>query len=162
MNAKKVIRTVLFLFIVASLGFVVLKEFGVLTTDQGTKESSENSVPLKANHLVVYYFHGNVRCDTCRKIETLANESLKTHFSDALKNGRLEWRVINTEEPSNEHFVDEFDLTSSSVVVAHMDHGGLRNWKNLDQIWELVAEGKDVFESYIAKETKQIFGSVGP
>jgi len=103
--------------------------------------------------VVAYYFHGSVRCMTCRTIEAYAKEAIETEFPDALKDGRLEWRVVNVEEPGNDHFVEDFQLTTRSVVLERLSDGRRLDWKNLDRVWELVRGDKDGFLVYIQDET---------
>jgi len=101
--------------------------------------------------IVLYYFHGTARCPTCRKFESYSNEALQETFSDALKNGRLEWRVVNVEELSNEHFVSDYQLYSKSIVIVKIRDGKQVAWKNLNRIWELVRD-KSAFVKYIQDE----------
>ena len=37
--------------------------------------------------LVVYYFHSNIRCPTCRSIESQAQETVQAHFASQLSSG---------------------------------------------------------------------------
>lgn len=84
-------------------------------TATAARAKSEPSVSGRT--LVAYYFHGNFRCQTCRKIEALSREAVESGFPEDLKAGRLEWRVINVEEPGNEHFIQDYQLFSKSLVL---------------------------------------------
>jgi len=111
-----------------------------------------------ARKVVAYYFHGNMRCMTCRAIEANARQAIETGFPDALKDGRLQWRVINVEEPRNEHYVTDFKLTTRSVVLQETVGGKQTRWKNLDRVWELIRD-KDAFLPYVRKETRDYLGA---
>jgi len=69
----------------------------VVPTATAAPAKSQPSVSDRT--VVAYYFHGNFRCPTCRKIEALSREAVESGFPEDLKAGRLEWRVINVEEP---------------------------------------------------------------
>ncbi len=57
-------------------------------------------MPEAANtKIVVYYFHGNARCPTCYKLENFAKSVVETDFANAIKDGKLEWKTVNVEEP---------------------------------------------------------------
>lgn len=109
--------------------------------------------------IIAYYFHGNVRCATCKKLEALSDEAIKTGFPQELKNGVIEWRVVNVEAKGNEHFIEEYKLFSKSLVLVEMDGDKQLKWKNLDKIWELVKD-KDAFLKYVQNEVKLYLADV--
>ena len=50
----------------------------------------------QGTHVVrVYYFHTTQRCASCKKIEALSAEAVRTGFERELSDGRLEWQVVN-------------------------------------------------------------------
>lgn len=105
-----------------------------------------------AVQVVAYYFHGDARCATCRAIEQYSHEAITTGFQDDLASGRLEWRVLNTDEQENKHFIDDFQLVTKSLVLAAYRGDEVVRWKNLDQVWRLVRD-QEGFVAYVQKET---------
>ena len=67
--------------------------------------------------MVVYYCHGNQRCFTCNKIEELTKQAIEAKYAKELVDGSVVFKSVNVEEPANEHFVKEFQLTTRSVVM---------------------------------------------
>jgi hypothetical protein len=115
-------------------------------------DSTHNQPPAAGKHsIVVYYFYGNVRCPTCHKIENYTQEIVASQFAEAIKQGLLEWKPVNTEESGNEHFDKDYELYTKSVVVAEFQNGKQIRWKNLPKIWELVGD-KPAFQKYIQDE----------
>jgi hypothetical protein len=102
--------------------------------------------------VVAYYFHGNMRCNTCRKLEAYSEEAISKGFADQIAAGELEWRAINTDEPDNKHYIKDFELTSKSLVLAEYRDGEVKRWKNLKLIWQLVGD-KDGFLKYVRDTT---------
>jgi len=90
-------------------------------------------------------------------IEAITDESLHANFADELASGKLAWHVINVDEPGNEHYVYDFDLTTRSVVLVEIKNGEQQRWKNLTRIWELVRD-KEAFSSYVEDETRDFLG----
>lgn len=107
--------------------------------------------------VVVFYFHGNVRCTTCRTIEAYAHDAIHTGFAGELDDGALSWRVVNVDEPENEHFVQDFQLVTRSVVLAELHNGKVVRFTNLDKVWQLV-RNRDDFVDYIQNETREFLG----
>jgi len=100
--------------------------------------------------IIVYYFHGNRRCNTCRTIEAYAKEAVEGKYTEQLEAGRLRWDVVNTDEQENEHFLEEFGLVSSSLVVAEMDGDRVTRFQVLQDVWTLVRD-KPSFIEYVQR-----------
>ncbi len=114
-----------------------------------TPEISDSTVvPHK---VIAYYFHGTLRCASCKKIEAYSKEAIETGFADKLKSGQLEWRLINTDLPENEHYVGDYQLFTKSLVIVDMKDGKQVAWKNLDKIWQLL-NNEDYFVEYVQHE----------
>lgn len=122
------------------------------------------AAPVAAGHpgdrVVVYYFHGTYRCKTCMRIEALTRQAVQQDFADELKQGRVELRVVNVEEPANRHFIQDYGLyTKAVVVVDYRDQRQLR-WQNLDQIWNLFGN-EAAFRAYVADAVRNHLKSRG-
>jgi hypothetical protein len=152
MNAKKLVTRILLLFVAASVGYMVAREKCVCSivhrdASQVAPLSDVNQVePNEA--IIVYYFHGDVRCPTCHKLESYAKESLDTYFAKDVADGKIKWMPTNVDTAGNEHFVKDYKLVTKSVILSKMVEGKQVAWKNLDQIWDLVAD-KDKYLAYI-------------
>ena len=120
--------------------------------------SSKLHATVTEEKTIVYYFHGNMRCRTCNKIETYTKEAINTGFAGELADGLLEIRIINIDKSENEHFIKDFQLTNRSVVLVGNEEDKAKKWKNLDRIWLLVRK-KEAFQSYISEEI-QLFMTV--
>ena len=143
-------------FVVVSVAFLVIKETGSNDTEPGSPAPT-NDVPAasedtQGDKVLVYYFHGNTRCPTCRRIETFARDAVNTAFASQLTSGSIEWHAVNLDEEANKHFVDDYQLTTRSVVLVRMANGVRAEWKNLDRIWDLVGKENE-FKQYVIAET---------
>ena len=108
--------------------------------------------------VTVWYFRSSMRCASCIKIESYAQEAVQTHFADELESGRLVWRVVNVEEPGNEHYVQDYQLVTKSVIVSTVRDGRQTAWKNLDRVWELIPD-KPGFIAYVRQEVAASLGA---
>lgn len=167
MKPKTIVAAVLLLFVATSVVYLVVKETGGKPAQNTTQpdrplavagQEAQAAGPSENNtegpKVVAYYFHGNMRCMTCRAIEAYAKEAIVTGFPEALKDGRLEWGVLNVEEPGNDHYIQDFQLTTRSVVLERLADGKRQDWKNLQRVWELVRGDKESFLKYIQDETR--------
>lgn len=109
------------------------------------------SVAATDHKVVAYYFHGNKRCVSCRKIEAYTKAAIDSGFAGELKTGDLEWRVVNTDSSQNEHYLEDYQLYTKSVVLSDLHDGKETRWKNLEKVWELLGDQKD-FAAYIKSE----------
>ncbi|MGX9726405.1 MAG: nitrophenyl compound nitroreductase subunit ArsF family protein [Candidatus Electronema sp. VV] len=99
----------------------------------------------------VYYFHGNLRCKTCKKIEALTKKTLEESFAAQLKDGSVELQVVNVDETENEHFVEDYELAVRSVVISQLKQGKEAKWRRLDKVWQLVHD-EPAFSDYLRTE----------
>jgi hypothetical protein len=110
-----------------------------------------------ATHIVAYYFHGNFRCATCRKLEAYSEEAITKGFEKEIESGRLTWRTVNTDEKENKHFVKDFELVTKSLVLVEYNGDEVVRYKNLKVIWQLVGD-KGGFLTYVREATREMLG----
>ena len=181
MKTRKIVTIALLLFVGASLAFLVVKELNHPPADtehkaepafqetalekQITREtkiaSDELNQPAAAlssePKILVYYFYKNYRCVTCRKFEAYTDELLKGTFAQHLNDGRIQWLLVNIDEPENSHFIKDYGLVTKAIVIVKQLEGEQADWKNLDRIWQLVGD-KEKFTNYVAEEIKGFIG----
>ncbi|MFZ1683964.1 MAG: nitrophenyl compound nitroreductase subunit ArsF family protein [Candidatus Zixiibacteriota bacterium] len=117
-----------------------------------TKPADSSKTAVVPTHQVVaYYFHGNVRCASCLKIEAYTREAIDSAFAAELKDNRLVWRVINTDSTCNEHYLSDYKLFTKSVVLSDLHNGKETRWQNLEKVWELLND-QALFHAYICDE----------
>jgi hypothetical protein len=136
-------------FVVASLGLAVVD-----STDLRAIPPPVGDPPPPAKAPVVaYYFHTSHRCPTCRAIEANGQAAL----ADAVRDGQVEWRVVNFDEAANKHFATDFDLSFASLVLVANDGGSPPRWKNLDEVWGL-HDKPPAFARYVQTELAAFAG----
>jgi hypothetical protein len=136
------------LLVVALLLIPVASAFaGAEETASAASDGSEENIQPQ-RQLMVYYFHGTRRCKTCLYIESTAHDIVGRLFAAELESGRMAWNAVNYDEPENEHFVKEFGLVSSSLVLVEMINGKPASHEVLQKSWTL-ARDKPAVEHYI-------------
>jgi hypothetical protein len=122
-------------------------------------ETSDAQAPSAERRVVAYYFHGHARCKTCLTIERYSQEALESGFQTELADGRLEWLVVDIDEPENEHFVEDFQLVSKSLVLVEYTGEKVGEFKVLPKVWRLTGD-KDAFLAYVQRETRAMLGAL--
>lgn len=166
MTTKSILRTLLLIFISVSGLFLVIKdvrersesrstdEGAILAASSSTSDSAKGSQQSPSSPKVIaYYFHTTFRCSSCRKIEAYSREAIESGFPKELKDGTIEWRVINVEESRNRHFVDDYRLFTKSLILVRLNNGRQKEWKNLMKVWELLGS-KEAFVRYVQDELR--------
>ena len=108
--------------------------------------------PGKPAVIQVVYFHTNFRCQTCTAIEQQSGDAVQAAFAPELKAGRLTWATCNLDKAGNEHFEQDFELTSASLVLTD-GRGPKGRWKVLEKTWDLVGDSS-AFSDYVLGETR--------
>lgn len=153
MKLKNILRTLLLFFVFASLVFLGYREYRG-PDREATAVNTESGMDITGGppaKIIAYYFHGNIRCESCRNIEHYAEMAIREAFAEELKNGKLEWRIVNVQEPGNKHFMDDYRLSFWSLVIVEIREGRQERWKNLQRVWDLVGD-PDAFGEYVRGE----------
>jgi hypothetical protein len=141
---KSNLNLTLLLFLTGCIVFSALSVFA---------NPQSNAMKAGQNKVIAYYFHTNTRCSTCIKIEQYSHEAIEQGFANELKNGTLEMRIVNYEQPENRHFIQDYKLVSKSLVLVSMVNGKQTKWTNLKMVWQLTGH-KDAFLNYVRKEVR--------
>jgi hypothetical protein len=109
--------------------------------------------------VTAYYFHTSFRCPTCQKLEQYSKEAIESNFKDALASGKVSFTVVNVESSGNEHYVNDYQLYTKSLVLSLAKDGKEVRSKNLDRIWQLVGN-KQQFQNYVRDEVSAFINEV--
>ena len=159
MKAKSLIRLLLLLLVITSV--VILAFRGLRSAiEPADKRVSVAVIGQKglAHQVIAFYFHGTGRCLSCRRMEAWAWEGIERDFSTELQAGTLQWQVVNMDMPENQHFVQDYQLFTRSLVLVELEHGTVIRWTNLRQLWTLLGD-KSAFMNYVRQEIGQYLRS---
>jgi hypothetical protein len=155
MNWKKILSGLLLVFVLITIGFAFGKEVTIRKFQN--RESGVTSAPGETpgptstadskDHVIVYYFHGAVRCKTCNGIEASAHEVVNAQFAEDQRDGRVVWHTENFQE--REDLAKRYEITFSTVVVVEMRAGKETGFERLDMVWELT-DDVEALQKYIA------------
>lgn len=109
---------------------------------------------------IVYYFHRTVRCPSCILIETLTSIAIQSGFDRDVQDTRIDYQVVNLDEPQNAHYVREYGLTAQAVVICSVLDGRKTGCRTMDQVWELLHD-EPKFIEYIQDGITQSLNSMG-
>lgn len=157
MKAKPIARVVLLAVVAVAVGSWAMKEFGT-ANDGATGGGSDPaaSTPLtRPDGVSVINFHGNKRCRTCIGIGDLARKTIDQEFADEEKSGKVRWEHINYDEPAHAHYVEEYQLTSSTVVVTLWKNGKEVKWNRLDGVWDHYGD-EPAFHAYLTQGVRDL------
>jgi hypothetical protein len=108
---------------------------------------------LAPDSVTVYYFHGNRRCRTCMGIQRAIQSTISERFAADTASGALVFREVNIDEPANAHFVQDFNLSSSSMVVVATTGDKTVKWENCSEVWPL-AHNETELAAYAEKQIR--------
>jgi len=168
---KNVVTIALLFFVAVSVAYLVLGEMrsGARPADATTKAANNtpslagqppgtpalSEADKRAPLLQAYYFHVTSRCTTCLTIERYAKEAIEEAFASQIEDGRIRWQAVNYDEPAHEHFVKEYGLVSSSLVLVADPVRPTASWRKLERTWDLVGDEK-AFKTYVTGEVNAL------
>ena len=142
---------------IISFGAVIAEETKNVAANPAkvVADSSALTPETKSSGIVyAYYFHGDVRCATCIKLEEYSREALASGFEKELTDSTLIWQAVNYDDKANAYFIDDYQLYTKALILSRHKDGREAEWKNLDKIWELV-RNKVEYIKYVQAETKR-------
>lgn len=135
----------------------IAREAGKVVEEESA--AADKTTDSQKSH-VVYYFHGDRRCKTCRTIEAYAEEVVKSQFAGELEAGKMAWKAVNYDEPANRHFIKDFNLVSASLVVAEVKEGKPVRFEILQEAWTQVHD-KWRFDHYVQRSVRDFMDKSG-
>ncbi len=167
---KNTLTIVLLLFVAISVVYLAVGERSSTSDNSGASPAAAGNPPTvtpapvetnviapsagqEAPALMAYYFHGNFRCPTCLTIERFAREAIESEFDSELRDGLIRWQAINYDEPSNEHFVKQYELYASALVLVPGQSAAQPPWQKLDRVWDLVGD-ESAFKTYVIEQAR--------
>jgi hypothetical protein len=119
------------------------------TAASATAAAAVVADPLLADGVAVVNFHGALRCPTCRTIGALSQAVVEQDFADDVAAGRVQWSSIDFEDAAYAHYTDDYELTSSNVVVVRRSGGKDVAYRRLDDVWTHY-DDEPAFRAYVA------------
>lgn len=122
------------------------------------KATDSKPSAASGNQVVAYYFHGTFRCSSCLKIEQYSREAIEKYFGNELKSGNLVFKVINVEGKGNEHYMNDYQLYTKSLVLSLVKDGKEIKSVNLKQVWEYLGN-REKFYEYVKNNVDSYLGN---
>ena len=110
--------------------------------------------------VMAYYFHRKARCGKCETIEAYAREAIGEGFAKELQSGRLQWRVLDYEEPQNGSLARQYEVIAPTVVLVRLEGGKEARWENFSEVWALTGD-KAGFLEYIRMNVHDFLTGTG-
>jgi hypothetical protein len=179
MKSKNIVSGALLLFVAASVVYLIASELrpgpepspqadalaeGTTASERSggdaatTPPAPDEAAPAPQDTLIAYYFHGDVRCKTCLAIEAYAQEALTNAFPEEIASGRIRWEAVNFDQREHEHFLRDYELVTSSLVLVDTRGGEQRAWKTVEEVWDLVSD-KPAFLAFVESEARTFLES---
>ncbi len=106
------------------------------------------------DRVVVIYFHRVPGCATCQKMGAYSEEAIRSPFAKDLKDGKIEFHVVDFEDPKNAALAKGYKVSSPTLIVARIAGNKVAEYKNLTEIWSKAGD-KAAFIDYVQTNIKQ-------
>ena len=122
--------------------------------------AAADAPPKPTRRVVATYFHRTVRCPTW-KVGSSLEQAIKQSFARELSDGRLEWRMMDFQDPRNAALVSAFGINGPAFVIMDVDGGRVIGWKPAPKAWSLVGD-EGAFSRYVEAEVRSVLGPLTP
>ena len=110
--------------------------------------NTSSAADAPKDRVIAMYFHRTERCPTCIKMGAYSEEAVKAAFAEQLKDGTVEFRNIDFQDPKNARLAKGYKIQGPTLIVAKIENNRVAAYKDLDGIWERVTE-KPKFLLYV-------------
>ncbi len=160
MIAKQILRSVLLVFVLGSIAIWANREFKKSTSyaEADKQPASAEILPVvDGPQVVMTYFLIGARCESCRKIEALARETAEKDFPAELASKQLIFRVIDTAEAASRHYLNDYQLSSKTVVISRRLDGRETAWMDMAKVWDLL-DDPPAYHAYLGARIREYLG----
>jgi hypothetical protein len=85
---------------------------------------AQNTVkPAQQTKVKVYYFHPEERCPIDQSIEANTKNVMQSAFREKIKDGTIDFRIINTDDKANAKLVSGFDINAQALYLVKIVKG---------------------------------------
>jgi hypothetical protein len=160
MLAKSIIRALLLVIAIGSVLVWAGREFGKSQAYSSAAEkppAAERIPAVEGPQVVMTYFLIGKRCKSCRIIENLTRLTAERDFAAELASGKLVFRVIDTGQPANRHYLKDYQLATKTVVISRRVGGHETGWKDMPKVWDLL-DDEATFRAYLGGQIREYLG----
>lgn len=134
--------------------FLFITSLALMSCSTNAKRESsveiQNEISVK-DHVEVLYFHGKQRCPTCMAIENNTKAAIEANFTEQIKKGNVEFKVIDISKKENEKIAEKYEVTWSSLFIVNYKEGQ-EVYKNMTEFaFKNARKSPDAFKAEVIK-----------
>lgn len=118
-----------------------------------TSLTQRDSDAIGRDGLYAVLFRGGSYCPTCDIMQDLSSAM----FARGELTGGYEFETVNFEAPGNEHYIFDYDIYTTTIVLIERRDGVSVRWRNLEESWEWAETGES-FEERLADAMARFAG----
>jgi hypothetical protein len=126
---------------------IVVMAIGLTGTVEGTSAVAQPVEP-PSHQVVAIYFHRTVRCPTCKRIGTLAEEAVTKKFRKEIAAGTVGFQYVDYQHEQNAALVKTYKIEVPTLILTNAFDGKVVRWAPLPKVWQLVAK-PDELATYV-------------
>lgn len=89
----------------------------VFSACQGQDNSKTIATTDTSTRIELIDFYGTHRCVTCQAIEANAKYTVDNYFQDAVKEGKLQFKIINVDDKKNYAIAERFEAAGTALFI---------------------------------------------
>ena len=86
-------------------------------------EAQNSPKSAATTKIKVYYFHPEERCPIDQSVEMNTRKVMESGFQQLVKDGTIDFRVINTDDKNNAKLVSGFDINAQALYIVKVMKG---------------------------------------
>jgi len=88
------------------------------TVNETVTEQKPENITIK-----VVKFEPDNPCQGCTNLGNYAEETIKTHFPEEYKSGKITYETVNYQDPKNRRIIEKYNVMGSSLYITVIKDG---------------------------------------
>ena len=88
------------------------------TVNETVTEQKPENITIK-----VVKFEPDNPCQGCTNLGNYAEETIKTHFPEEYKSGKITYETVNYQDPKNRQIIEKYNVMGSSLYITVIKDG---------------------------------------
>ncbi len=105
------------------------------STSPSNTHVPETSVSPKVEKMKIVLLHGNHRCTSCINMEKWIEETIEMYFLEEQKKGKIEFLVLNYQDPENKEVVSRYNEHPWTSIYAETIINGESHITEIEDAW---------------------------
>ena len=108
-------------FSMVFVAFISLYSCNNTDGKEANKQVIDTEVDVSENTILVYYFHGSIRCHTCISVDEDTHKYLKELFPEKMDKSEIVFKSIDIDKKESPELIEKYEIYGQTLLLIKGD-----------------------------------------